>query len=191
MPMDKEKRMQKREHTQKRQHSAGGLRRRAIFCLLLLALAAAGGTAWYVSRSPLDDTTRYWFDQDARRGSLSGAEPRDVQGMLNDIVEEGMFNVSVNARVVFADGTSQGSLGLENIKANRYVCRAVLVRDADGAVLYESGGLEPGQYIDKITLTEDLDAGIYPCTVQVTAADPESQEEIGRVDVAVEVEVLN
>lgn len=181
-------------NSQVRKHSRSPRQRRGWAlkgALLLLVLAAAGGTAWYVNRSPLDKTTRYWFDQDARRGSLAGAEHRDVQGMLDAIVEEGMFNVSVNARVEFADGTSQGSLGLENIAANRYVCRARLIRDADGAVLYESGGLEPGQFIDKIVLNEDLPAGTYPCTVQVTAADPDSREEIGQVDVAVTVTVLN
>lgn len=170
-----------------------GQSRKALVLLAVVLIAGvvgAGGWWWYRSQQTMDATTKYWFDKMAQDGSLEGKTPQEIQGMLNAIVEEGMFNVSVNAKVIFDDGRSEGVLGLENIPQNRYYCRAVLRRDDDGKVLYESAGVQPGQYIDKIKLKEVLPAGEYPCTVQVLITDPETLDDIGQVQVKVEVFVV-
>lgn len=139
----------------------------------------------------MDDTTKYWFDKFAEDGSLEGKSPVEIQSILNNIVEEGMFNVSINARPVFQDGKSKGSIGMENVPQNRYYARIILTKDDDGTVLYESQGIKPGQYIDKISLSTDLDAGEYPCTVLFIITDPETLEDIGQVQVSITVAVLN
>lgn len=162
-----------------------------LILALLLAFAVIGGIYWRVTRPAMDETTKYWFDKAAQSGSLEGKSPEDIQGMLDNIVEEGMFNVSVNARVVFEDSKSSGSLGLENISANRYYCRVTLLRQDNGETIYKSDGLKPGQYIDEITLSKELSAGTYPCIARVIATDPETLDDVGQVDVQVEVVVLN
>ena len=165
--------------------------KKALLLLLFLLIAAAiGGWLWTRSRT-MDTTTKYWFDKLAQDGTLEGKTPQEVQGLLNAVVEEGMFNVSINARAVFQDGKSEGSLGIENIPQNRYYCRVVLKRDDDGSVLYESQGLKPGQYIDKVKLKKNLPAGEYPCTAQIVATDPESLDDIGQVEVKIQVIVVN
>ena len=166
-------------------------RRLLPLVLIVIALAAGGGIYWWVNRPVMDETTRYWFDRAAQSGSLEGKSPEDIQGILDTIVEEGMFNVSVNARVVFENSQAPGSLGLENISANRYYCRVSLIRDDNGETIYKSDGLKPGQYIDEVTLSKDLPRGTYPCTARIIATDPETLDDIGQVDVQVEVVVLN
>lgn len=158
-------------------------------CLLVLLLAA--GVFWWSSQSAMDKTTKYWFDKAAQSGTLTGTTPKDVQGVLDTIVEEGMFNVSVNSQVVFENSREPGSLGLENISANRYYCRVILVRNDNGETIYKSKGIKPGQYLDEITLSKNLEAGTYPCTARVIATDPETLDDVGQVDVQVEVVVLN
>lgn len=135
----------------------------------------------------MDDTTQYWFDKFAEGGTLAGKTRQELQGMLDKIMDEGMVNVSMNSVVVFDDGTAEGSLGVENISANRYYVRVVLKNDADGSVLYESQGLKPGQYIDKIKLNKDLPAGEYACAATEIITDSETLEDIGQVDVAVKL----
>lgn len=177
-----------------RRHTAGSGRRNLLpllVALVVVAAAGVGGFFWWRSRQVMDTTTKYWFDKAAQDGTLEGKTPQEIQGILDTIVEEGMFNVSVNARVVFENGKAKGSLGLENISANRYYCRASLQRDDGGKVIYKSEGLKPGQYIDEIELTENLAAGTYPCTLRMIATDPETLQDIGQVDVKVEVIVLN
>ena len=166
-------------------------KKKALLLILLLLIAAGGGYWWYTQNQVMDATTKYWFDKLAQDGSLEGKTPTEVQGILNSVVEEGMFNVSINAKAIFNDGKSEGSIGLENIPENRYYGRIAIRRDDTNEVLYESQGLKPGQYIDKIKLKQNLPAGNYDCTAQVIATDPESLDDIGQVQVKIEVIVLN
>ncbi len=168
-------------------------RKKALLLLLLLFIVAGagGGYWWYTHNQVMDATTKYWFDKLAKDGSLQGKTPAEVQDILNSVVEEGMFNVSMNAKAIFNDGKSEGSIGLENIPQNRYYCRVVILRDDTNEVLYESKGLKPGQYIDTIKLKKNLPAGNYACTAQVIATDPESLDDIGQVQVKIQVCVLN
>ncbi len=162
-----------------------------LILLLLIIVGAGGGYWWYTHNQVMDATTKYWFDRLAQDGSLQGKTPTEVQGILNSVVEEGMFNVSMNAKAIFNDAKSEGSIGLENIPENRYYCRVVIRRDDTNEVLYESQGIKPGQYIDKIKLKQNLPAGNYACTAQVIATDPESLDDIGQVQVKIQVNVLN
>lgn len=169
-----------------------GKKKALLLILLLLIIAGAGGGYWwYTHNQVMDATTKYWFDRLAQDGSLQGKTPAEVQGILNSVVEEGMFNVSMNAKAIFNDAKSEGSIGLENIPENRYYCRVVIRRDDTNEVLYESQGIKPGQYIDKIKLKQNLPAGNYACTAQVIATDPESLDDIGQVQVKIQVNVLN
>lgn len=169
-------------------------KRRMILIAVILAVLVLGGIGagiWWMNRPRMDATTQYWFDKFAEDGTLAGKTREELQGILDQVVEEGMVNVSMNAVVVFEDGTSEGSLGIENIAANRYYVRVVLTNDADGSVLYESAGLKPGQYIDKIRLNQDLPAGEYQCTATEIITDPDTLEDIGQVQVAVKLIVQN
>ena len=60
--------------------------------------------------------------------------------MLDQIMEDGMVNVAINAVVIFEDGTSEGSLGVENSADNQYYMRVELTKDDDGTLLYKSKG---------------------------------------------------
>lgn len=162
-----------------------------LLVFLLLIAAGAGGLLWWKNTHRIDETTRYWFDKMAQDGTLEGKTPQEIQGVLDSIVEEGMFNVSINARAVFDNGKSEGSLGMENIPENRYYARITLLNDNDGSVLYESKGIKPGQYIDKIKLKKNLTAGEYPCTARIIATDPDTLEDIGQVHVKINVIVVN
>ena len=172
---------------------AGKKGNRALLFILALFLSAAAGAGiwWYQKNQIMDTATKYWFDKTAKDGALAGKTPQEIQGMLNSIVEEGMFNVSINARTVFENGSSEGSLGIENISENRYYSRVILRRDDDNEVIYESQGLKPGQYIDKIKLKKNLPAGEYPCTAQIIATDPDGLEDIGQVNVKLQVIVVH
>ncbi|WP_394924008.1 hypothetical protein [uncultured Robinsoniella sp.] len=168
-----------------------GSKKWAVLLLLLLLAAAAVAGYFLLNKEKMDDTSKYWFDKMAKDGTLEGKTPTELQGMLDGIVQEGMFNVSMNVEPVFKDGKSEGNLGIENIKENRYYCRVTLTLDKDQTVLYQSDGLKPGQYIDKVKLEHNLEAGEYDCTAVVTATDPESLEDIGQVNVKVRLKILN
>ncbi|MGL4607650.1 MAG: hypothetical protein ACRCU3_09325 [Eubacteriaceae bacterium] len=166
-------------------------KKKIIILVALLLVGAIGIGFYFWNQSRMDDTSKYWFDKMAKDGTLQGKSPSELQDMLNKIVEEGMVNVSINVEPVFENGKSLGRLGIENIKENRYFCRVILTKDEDGTLLYESAGLKPGQYIDEIALNENLPKGEYPCTAQFITTDPQTLEDIGKVDVKIKVVVLS
>lgn len=161
-----------------------------IILLLLLLIAAVGGGIWYFNRSKIDDTTKYWFDKMAEDGTLEGKTPAELQSTLNKIAEAGLFNVTMNVEPVFEDGKSEGTLGLENIDENGFYCRVELYNDKDQALLYKSEGLKPGQYIKDIKLAKELPAGQYPATAKVIVTDPETLDDVGIVNIKVNISVL-
>lgn len=161
-----------------------------ILILLLLFFIMAVGVGpylWFQNR--IDDTTKYWFDKTAKDGTLEGKSPEEIQDMLDKIVDEGMFNVSMNVQPVFQDGKSAGNLGIENIKENKYYCRVIITLDKDGSVLYESQGLKPGQYINDIKLKKVLPKGMHECTAQFIATDPDTLDDIGTINVKLKIVV--
>lgn len=155
-----------------------------ILLIVLAAIIIAGILVWYFFfQNRMDDTSKYWFDKMAKDGTLEGKSEAELQDILDNIMEEGMFNVSINAEPVFDGSTKTGTLGIQNTDANHFYCRVVLTLDEDGSVLYESAGLKPGQYIDEVTLDKAPPAGQHACTAQFIATDPDTLDDIGKVNV--------
>lgn len=134
-------------------------RKWVILAILLLLLIAAGVAAFIWITTPNADRDGMLPDANARVGSLSG----DFED-LDKIVDEGMLTFSINVTPSFADGTSPGNLMIENaeINNNRFTC--AIYRKDNGEKIYQSGYLDPGQYIENAPLDADLEKGTYPCT---------------------------
>ncbi|WP_165061633.1 flagellar protein FliS [Adlercreutzia sp. ZJ154] len=120
------------------------------------------------------------LDPNARTGQAPYKSQEEMQAEIDRVVEEGMFNISIASVIEFADGTSNGTAYIENVPGNQYNMQVVITDDTTGEVLYESGMLQPNQYIENITLTKDLDAGTYAATATFTALDPTTYEEVGQ-----------
>ena len=120
------------------------------------------------------------FDPNAQTGQAPYKSQEEMQAELDRVVEEGMFNISIASTIQFADGSSSGTAYIENVPGNQYNMQVTITQDASGDVLYESGILSPNQYIENITLTEDLDPGTYEATATFTALDPTTYEEVGQ-----------
>lgn len=129
------------------------------------------------------------FDPTAQNGQAPYKTEEEIQAELNREVEEGMFNISIASTIQFDDGASEGTAYIENVPGNRYLMKVSITDDATGELLYESGVLKPNQYIEKIVLAKDLDAGSYPATATFTAMDQTTYDEIGQAAAKVVINV--
>ena len=179
-----ERKPEKKEHKKSR-------KKWLILLLLAVIIAAAAFAGWYIWKSKQDDVSKYWFDKAAKDGMIEGRTEKEIQEILNTVVQEGMFNVSVNPNPAFKDGKSEGNLCIENIKANHYYARVILTLDETGEQLFESKGLKPGQYIKNVKLDKNLKKGTYPATAQFIITDPDSLKDIGSVNAQVTLTILN
>lgn len=156
----------------------------AIVVILMLLFGAVLG--WRMLNAPdaLEMSVR------AELGQLEGKSNDEIEEALNRVVEEGYMNISINVNPTFVNGTSEGTLQIENGPANKYNQFVTITRDDTGEVIYESGILPPNYHIQEDVLLIDLEAGDYPCTASFVAYD-EEQNEVGMASAKITITVLS
>lgn len=166
--------------TPKPQGGAGGglsaTAKRVIAAVVAVVVLAGVGVGAWLALNPGSS----FFDPNAQAGQAPYKTPEEIQAELDRVVEEGMFNISIASVIEFADGTAPGTAYIENVPGNRYAMKVALALDDTGEAVYESGGIAPGNYIESVTLSRDLDAGTYPATATFTAFDKDTLDEIGK-----------
>ena len=153
-----------------------------IVIVILLLLRSCG--------APVDDHSGIEFDPSATEGGWDEADTDEIIAGLNEKVEEGMINISMNTSPVFADGTSAGSLMIVNEEVNNYPQVVEISRDDTGELIYRSGAIPVGSKIEAAKLSVDLDPGTYKCTALFYNVDPDTGDYLGCAGAVVTVTVL-
>ena len=153
-----------------------------IVIVILLLLRSCG--------APVDDHSGIEFDPSATEGGWDEADTDEIIAGLNEKVEEGMINISMNTSPVFADGTSEGSLMIVNEEVNNYPQVVEISRDDTGELIYKSGAIPVGSKIEAAKLSVDLDPGTYKCTALFYNVDPDTGDYLGCAGAVVTVTVL-
>ena len=153
-----------------------------VAVIILLLLRSCG--------APANDPGGIEFDPSATEGGWDEADTDEIIAGLNEKVEEGMINISMNTSPVFADGTSKGSLMIVNEEVNNYPQVVEISRDDTGELIYKSGAIPVGSKIESDKLDVDLDAGTYECTAMFFNLDPDTGDKLGSAGVVIELTVL-
>lgn len=155
-----------------------------IAIVLVVAIASAIFSAWWFLGGGSN-----FYDSQAVSGQAPYKTQEEIVAELNRIVEEGMLNISIASLIEFENGESEGTAYIENVPSNRYVLRVTIKLDSTGEEVYQSGGLRPDSYIEKIKLSKDLPAGTYPATATFVAYDPDNLEEVGQASARITLQV--
>ena len=119
------------------------------------------------------------YDSSAVEGGWDNLSPEEIAERLNQKVEEGMINISMNTAPYFENGTAEGNLMLANESINNYPQKVQIVRNDTGEQIYESGAIAVGSKIERAKLDVVLPAGTYECTAYFHNLDPETGDIIG------------
>lgn len=161
-----------------------------LVLLLLLLLGIFGGIIYRLTRP--EEKNRLARDELALGGMLPGKTPEEIDELLNAKVAEGMVNIGIAAEPIFEENGKKGRIGIENIEANRYSFQVTVTQDETGDVLYESGIIDPGYYIEFVELEKTLQAGDYPATaVFSTYSLDESEDKIAETRVKLTLHVMD
>lgn len=155
-----------------------------IVVLIILLLRPCSGGSGHIS-------TELERDPNAMVGQLEGKTPEEIEAELNRIVEEGMFNISINPAPVFPSGTEEGNLRIENVPANRYNMSVKITLDETGEVIYSSGLIEPNHHIEFDSLDVPLAKGKYSATAVFTAYEPENESVRGQAAAKIIIQIQN
>ena len=124
----------------------------------------------------------YLFSDEAQEGKLALEEAQKVADTEN-------FNFQINARPVFEDGESEGSLMITNPADNGYNMRVMILLNGSEQEIYVSDILMPGKRVGYDKLSEELEKGVYSATAIFDILDLETNESVGQVSAALELTV--
>lgn len=119
------------------------------------------------------------YDESAIEGGWDEVDTDKIVDALNEKVEEGMINISMNTSPTFKDGTSAGNLMIVNEGVNRYPQVVEINRNDNGEQIYKSGAIPVGNKIEQAKLNVDLSAGSYECTALFYNVDPDTGNYLG------------
>ncbi|WP_343207982.1 hypothetical protein [Anaerolentibacter hominis] len=170
------------------------LRKILLILLIPLSIIGAAFAGFYAYRIIAEqksaETAGLVQDPNARIGTLDQTEAERIRE-LEEIVNKSMITMSINATPCFRNG--EGNLMLENPSENGSRITVALYprgkEEQEEEKLYQSGALDPGQYIDNVRLDRELAAGEYPCTAYFLAYDLSDDSYIGKAAIEITIYV--
>ena len=111
----------------------------AVVILVILLLLRGCGSKGAVLPAQPETGTGISYDSAAVVGGWDEADMDKIVEGLNEQVEAGMINISMNTSPVFSDGTSEGNLMIVNEGVNRYPQIVEITRNDTGETIYKSG----------------------------------------------------
>lgn len=179
------------EETSKRsRHRRRNVNNRKLLLIGIAALLVLICAMFMIIRQ-IGPKNRLVKDKFAVGGLLPGKTPEEIETLLNTVVEKGMVNIGVAAEPVFEENGKKGRLGIENIPANHYAFQVDLFLE-NGELIYESGLVDPGYYIEYVPLNLNLPAGTYKTKAVFTAYTMDwSQNKAAEAQVNVNLHVID
>lgn len=152
----------------------------AFWVAVAVAVVALIGCVFFAYSAFTASPAKGVRDAGMTQGQLQGKTTEQIQAELDRIVEDGMFNITVNGNIQMASGEDEAELMIENVPGNQYLMQVTITRDDTGEAVYTSGIVDPNYHIQTAKLDVVLSAGDYPCTAIFSALDPETEEEVGQ-----------
>lgn len=108
-----------------------------------------------------------WGDPHARRGFYEGKTPQEIQSDLDTQVDWYAMEISVAGAMELPEGTTQVEARIENVPANHCDQKVrMYLTDDPSDVLYESGAIAPGEYLQYVDFSHELPVGRHDVTVE-------------------------
>ena len=131
------------------------------------------------------------YDSSAVEGGWDNLSPEEIAEKLNEKVEEGMINISMNTAPYFENGTAEGNVMIVNESINNYPQQVEFIRNDTQEVIYQSKAIPVGSKIERAALDAELPAGTYECTAMFHNLDPETGDIIGTAGAIITITIKN
>ena len=131
------------------------------------------------------------YDSSAVEGGWDNLSPEEIAERLNQKVEEGMINISMNTAPYFENGAAEGNIMIVNESINNYPQQVEFIRNDTGEQIFQSKAIPVGSKIERAALDVELPAGTYECTAMFHNLDPVSGEIIGTAGAIINITIKN
>ena len=108
-----------------------------------------------------------WKDPRAKKGYYEGKTPEDIQQDLDSQVDWYAMEISVAGAMQMVEGQTRVEARLENVANNHCDQKIRMYPTNDPSdVLFSSGALSPGEYLQYVELAHPLAVGRHDVTVE-------------------------
>lgn len=163
-----------------------------IIILILVFMLLLGGVLVYflvIQPAQGKEVKGGQREASALKGSLNMMTEAEIQEALNNIVEEGMFRISIASNIIaIEDGPAQ--VRIENNLSNRYIMQVSMYLDETNEEIYSTDLIDPGYYIQEAKLDKHLEPGEHAATAIFTAFYPDTEDIVGTVGANVKIHVF-
>lgn len=177
----------------KKQNSSKGLIIAIIILVLVFMLLMGGVLYYFLVLQPAQRAEKKVVggqrEAAALQGSLEVKTEEEIQEELNNIVDEGMFRISIASTITGVEH-GKADVRIENNPSNRYIMQVSIYLDETGEEVYATDLIDPGYYIESVELDEDLKAGEYNATAIFTALYPDTEEIVGTAGAQVKLLIM-
>ena len=158
----------------------GGIRPLLAFLAGIALLAAAA--FFLAGRQKPAEGEGLVYEANIVSGDIPGKTREERQRELDAIVEEGMLAMSINATPVGkTTGTDRNINWLvENPSNQGKLIRVEVWLDSQEELIYETGAIPPGNYVESAPLRTELPPGEYNCTARFYAYQEDTETYIGQ-----------
>jgi len=137
----------------------------------------------------------YSIDEDMRpelaavKGNMPGKTQEQMEAERNRSIDRETIAFALNSNPEFLDGKSKGLIQFENPEGNQKLTRLEIYRNDTGDLIYHTGILKPGSYVEKDILDAELPSGEHDCTAQIYAYGMERKDYVGKITIGVTIRV--
>ena len=108
-----------------------------------------------------------WSDPNAKHGHLPNKSDEEIQADIDTDVAWYQMEISVASRAIMQEGDTEVALNIENLEANHCDQKVKVFEEGNpDDVLFASGALEPGTYLETVQLAHPLEVGNHRLTVE-------------------------
>ena len=130
--------------------------------LLFMILGSAAAVSCYGFPTPIQAQLDIRPEKHAKKGTLTSGESGEAKP-----VEAGSFRVMLNQLPTIEAGSRDCNIEYENPEENHYSSRISLYLKETGKLLGNSRRVDPGNYVEYLTLSQSFEQGEYPLTVRI------------------------
>lgn len=110
---------------------------------------------------------------------------------MNEKLDAGKMCINMVSRVSFSSTYSSGRFGIINSEANNFPQFITITENNTGAIIYQTGLINPGECILYDTLDVVLAKGLHDCTATFIQVDLVAKKVCGKAAAKVTIEILN
>lgn len=151
-------------------------------CCILLTVAAMAGLFYVKERDKQEEPQGLSYEANIVKGDIPGKSKEERQRELDSIVEEGMLSMSINATPSGSTTGADRTINwlIENPSNQGKLIRVEISLEDTGEIIYETGAIPPGNYVESAPLKELLPPGEYQCIARFYAYQEETEHYIGQ-----------